>query len=135
MRAHLLLRGERPVIPTGYNLVAGMYGQVTYIPRSEYSERKSMLQKHAVRISDANSASVAWLHSPELCAELPIPDSKPTVPDMRVASGDLYKSSGPRKIAILNEGAGESFALLGWSPPLFQPMWFYGFGFVQRSDN
>lgn len=113
MRAHLLLRGERPVIPTGYNLVAGMYGQVTYIPRSEYSERKSMLQKHAVRISDANSASVAWLHSPELCAELPIPDSQPTVPDMRVASGDLYKSSGPRKIAILNEGAGESFALLG----------------------
>ncbi|XP_042376864.1 D-cysteine desulfhydrase 2, mitochondrial-like isoform X4 [Zingiber officinale] len=47
MRAHLLLRGEQPAVPTGYNLVSLMYGSVSYVPRSVYANRNEMLMKHA----------------------------------------------------------------------------------------
>eukprot|EP00850_Spirogloea_muscicola_P011131 SM000068S20563 [mRNA] locus=s68:99274:101261:- [translate_table: standard] len=51
MRAHLLLRGEPPQVPTGYNLVSGMCAAtMSYVPRSEYADREHMLQKHASRI-------------------------------------------------------------------------------------
>lgn len=46
LRAHLLVRGERPAIPTGYHLLARMFGHVTYITRSEYADRASLLEKY-----------------------------------------------------------------------------------------
>lgn len=51
MTAHLLLRGERPQVLTGYTLVCHMYGHVTYIPRSEYANRDAMFAKHVDRLS------------------------------------------------------------------------------------
>eukprot|EP00899_Mesostigma_viride_P021277 jgi/Mesvir1/29150/Mv25113-RA.1 len=43
MRCHLLLRGERPQVPTGYNLVAGMFAhRVRYVTRSVYADRDAM---------------------------------------------------------------------------------------------
>ncbi|KAA6420287.1 MAG: hypothetical protein FRX49_09771, partial [Trebouxia sp. A1-2] len=51
IRAHLLVRGERPAVPTGFHLLARMYGQVTYVKRSEYADRKAMMTKHANLIS------------------------------------------------------------------------------------
>ena len=50
LRSHLLVRGERPAVPTGYHLLARMYGEVTYVPRSEYADRDAMLQRHAASI-------------------------------------------------------------------------------------
>ena len=37
----------------GYHLLSLMYGDVTYVPRSEYATRERMLQQHAVRIEAA----------------------------------------------------------------------------------
>lgn len=51
MRAHLLIRGEKPAVPTGYHLLARMYGHVTHVTRSEYSNRTDMLDKHANIVS------------------------------------------------------------------------------------
>ena len=50
LRSHLLVRGERPAVPTGYHLLARMYGEVTYVTRSEYTDRDAMLQRHAASI-------------------------------------------------------------------------------------
>ena len=50
LRAHLLVRGERPAVPTGLHLYARMYGCVTYIPRREYSDRDAMFEAHSARI-------------------------------------------------------------------------------------
>ena len=50
LRSHLLVRGERPAVPTGYHLLARMYGEVTYVTRSEYADRDAMLQRHAASI-------------------------------------------------------------------------------------
>lgn len=46
IRAHLLIRGERPAVPTGYHLLASMFGHVTHVTRKEYSEREAMLSRH-----------------------------------------------------------------------------------------
>ena len=50
MRAHLLVRGERPVVPTGHHLLARMLGDVTYVPRSEYADRAAMFARHMARV-------------------------------------------------------------------------------------
>ncbi len=47
IRAHLLVRGERPAVPTGFHLLACMYGEVTYVPRTEYADRDAMMTKYA----------------------------------------------------------------------------------------
>ncbi|CAL8470386.1 g9928 [Coccomyxa elongata] len=51
--AHLLVRGERPALPTGYHLLTRMFGQVTYISRAEYADRQSMFDKHVERVVGA----------------------------------------------------------------------------------
>ena len=62
IRAHLLVRGERPAVPTGFHLLARMYGQVTYVKRSEYADRKAMMTKHANIISGSAppDSKVSW---------------------------------------------------------------------------
>jgi 1-aminocyclopropane-1-carboxylate deaminase/D-cysteine desulfhydrase-like pyridoxal-dependent ACC family enzyme len=47
MRAHLLVRGERPLVPTGNHLFASMFAHnVVYVPRSEYVDRDAMLSAY-----------------------------------------------------------------------------------------
>lgn len=50
LKAHLLVRGERPVVPTGYHLIARMFGAVTYISRSDYSNRQAMFAAYRERL-------------------------------------------------------------------------------------
>jgi hypothetical protein len=47
MLAHLLVRGEAPEVPTGYGLMARMYGKVHYISRQEYADRLGMTSRWA----------------------------------------------------------------------------------------
>ena len=101
IKAHLLLRGERPAIPTGYNLVSGMYGHVTYIPRAEYADRQAMLQKHAVRVAGDPTCIISMQDH--------VISSTPGISD----GGDNKK-----RVVILNEGAGDCFAVLGLEPKL-----------------
>lgn len=50
MQAHLLIRGEPPAVPTGFHLLARMYGHVTYVSRTEYADRDAMLRTHAQQL-------------------------------------------------------------------------------------
>ena len=61
IRCHLLIRGERPDIPTGNHLYARMLAhKVHYISRSDYVDRSAILQKHADAIVSSNrNAKVA----------------------------------------------------------------------------
>lgn len=111
LSSHLLLRGERPEIPTGYNLVSEMYGNVTYIARSLYSKREEMLTTHAalvagstgsvVRLSDILDTSLACKSEDMLW------DSRGSPSTQVTTKNDL------RKIVIVNEGAGDAIGLLG----------------------
>ncbi|CAM6096302.1 unnamed protein product [Calypogeia fissa] len=90
--AHLLLRGERPAISTGYNLLARMYGRCTYVPRSEYADRAAMFKKYG-GIVGGSSSSLIWLDDL---------GERPTV-------GPISE----KKVVVVNEGAGDAIALLG----------------------
>lgn len=99
LRAHLLLRGERLAIPTGYNLISGMYGEVTYVSRSEYANRKVMLKKYAESI--AESGSIVWMEGLQST-------------DFNVDCFQKDASTSPsRRVAIVKEGASDGIALLG----------------------
>ena len=45
-----MLHDDSVLCLAGYHLLSLMYGQVMYIPRSEYALRETMLQQHAARI-------------------------------------------------------------------------------------
>lgn len=107
LRAHLLLRGEKLPIPTGYNLISGMYGQVTYIPRAQYANRKAVLAKHAEFI--IGSGSVVWLRDNQSGLDFAM-DSYSVG-----SSKQKDTSSCPclKKVAVIKEGASDAVALLG----------------------
>ncbi|KAG2261480.1 hypothetical protein Bca52824_068559 [Brassica carinata] len=95
VRSHLLLRGEQPEVLTGYNLVSTMYGNVEYVPRSKYANREEMLRTHADLVAGEDGSV--------LCAE-----------DLEEAMDGFSSSeASPRKVLIVNEGAGDALALLG----------------------
>ncbi|KAJ4901109.1 D-cysteine desulfhydrase 2 [Raphanus sativus] len=90
VRSHLLLRGEQPEVLTGYNLVSTMYGNVEYVPRSKYANREEMLRTHADLVAGEDGSVL-------MAKDLEAMDSK----------------ASPRKVLIVNEGAGDALALLG----------------------
>lgn len=50
IRAHLLLRGERPEVPTGYTLLSMTLGHVTFVDRNSYADREALLRGHRARV-------------------------------------------------------------------------------------
>ncbi|KAK1269549.1 hypothetical protein QJS04_geneDACA006453 [Acorus gramineus] len=108
--SHLLLRGEPPEILTGYNLVSAMYGNVTYIARSVYAKREEMLLRHAELLA-GKGGCVLWLkdivHSSYDAVELE------NLPISGHRTGAFEDAGRLRKVAIVNEGAGDALALLG----------------------
>lgn len=95
VRSHLLLRGEQPEVLTGYNLVSTMYGNnVEYVPRSKYANREEMLRTHADLVA-GEDGSVLWTK------------------DLEAMDGFSSSKASPRKVLIVNEGAGDALALLG----------------------
>jgi len=107
MKAHLLLRGERPAIPTGYNLVAGMHGHVSYIPRSVYADRQAMLHNYAMQVAAGDPSCVVSLHS--------------QLSTGRRMVGSGVENRNKKRVAIVNEGAGDCHAMLGPKFILFYP--------------
>ncbi|KAM4120493.1 hypothetical protein ACJW30_03G136500 [Castanea mollissima] len=108
LKSHLLLRGEQPEILTGYNLISTMYGNVKYVPRSLYANREIMLQTHANHLVSGNSGHVVWFNDI-------FESSFTTQTSSSFVQMDANRSAenSPRKVAILNEGAGDAAALLG----------------------
>lgn len=107
--SHLLLRGEQPEILTGYNLMSTIYGNVTYVPRTIYAKREDMLKSYAMTVA-GNSGSVLWFSDMIQASSTTELSTSPHFMQM-----DVSRSEGNhlQKILIVNEGAGDSVALLG----------------------
>ncbi|PNY08729.1 1-aminocyclopropane-1-carboxylate deaminase-like protein [Trifolium pratense] len=107
--SHLLLRGEQPEILTGYNLMSTIYGNVTYVPRTIYANREDMLKSYAKSVA-GNSDSVLWFNDIIQAASTTELSTSQNFMQM-----DASRSDGNhlQKILIVNEGAGDSVALLG----------------------
>ncbi|KAG0459734.1 hypothetical protein HPP92_022862 [Vanilla planifolia] len=104
IRSHLLLRGEQPRIPTGYNLVSLMYGNVKYVSRSEYVQREELLIEHARALAGCDGSVVSV---DKLIHSFSVPDGSSTT-----SHGGSHV--GLRRVAVVNEGAGNVLALLGF---------------------
>lgn len=106
--SHLLLRGEQPEILTGYNLMSTIYGNVTYVPRNVYANREEMLKNYAESVA-GNSGSVLWF------SDIIQASSTNELSTSNFMQTDASRSEGNhlQKILIVNEGAGDSVALLG----------------------
>ncbi|KAL0364250.1 UNVERIFIED_CONTAM: D-cysteine desulfhydrase 2, mitochondrial [Sesamum angustifolium] len=107
LRPHLLLRGEAPETLTGYNLVSALYGNVVYAPRSFYAERKEMLARHAESVA-GRDGSVIWLND-----ILGASSRNHSSGKQNFSKADPVKCpEKSRKVVVINEGAGDSVALL-----------------------
>ncbi|OAY34428.1 D-cysteine desulfhydrase 2, mitochondrial isoform X2 [Manihot esculenta] len=109
VKPHLLLRGEQPEVLTGYNLISTIYGNVTYVPRSLYAHRDSMLKTHANLVA-GNTGSVVQCND-----ILETFLTNQTSIDLNLGQVDACKivENHPKKVLIVNEGAGDAVALLG----------------------
>ncbi|KAI4384165.1 hypothetical protein MLD38_002353 [Melastoma candidum] len=109
LKAHLLLRGEQPEILTGYNLISTMYGSVTYVPRSLYANRQEMLEGHAILLAgeEGSVSSLTDVVRASLKGQSRVSPNNV----LTIDRGEYSKCS--RNVAIINEGAGDSLALLG----------------------
>ncbi|URE15006.1 hypothetical protein MUK42_36458 [Musa troglodytarum] len=113
LRAHLLLRGEQPEVPTGYNLVSLMYGSVSYVERSAYTRREEMLLKHAKSVA-GGEGNVLWAddilrNSHGLNVES---DSVP-MDGRGDPLSECSSETSLRRVVIVNEGACSVVGLLG----------------------
>lgn len=106
LKSHLLLRGEQPEIQTGYNLISSLYGNVTYIPRSVYADRKKMLRSQADHVA-GSSGHVLWFDD--------ILEASLTQNNLGSESPqkEAHKDDNTRRVVIVSEGAGDVVALLG----------------------
>ncbi|XP_021312649.1 putative D-cysteine desulfhydrase 2, mitochondrial isoform X2 [Sorghum bicolor] len=91
IRPHILLRGEQLDVPTGYNLISLMFGNVTYASRSLYAQRDEMLYEHAIKVAGC-SGTVMW--ADEIIGK-----------DLGLDE-DTTDGNGSRKVMIVKEGAG-----------------------------
>lgn len=108
LKAHLLLRGEEPETLTGYNLVSRLYGDVVYVPRSIYAKREEMLAKHAESIVGVDG-SIIWLND---VTETSFKHHESMLQKFPQADPINFPEK-PKKVVIINEGAGDAVALLG----------------------
>lgn len=99
IRSHLVLRGEQPAVPTGYNLVSLMYAtNIVYVPRSVYADRNKMLRDHAELVAASSSSSSSILMLDDV---------------IHGDTSDGHHHQMKNKVAIINEGAVSGTALLG----------------------
>ncbi|KAF6157540.1 hypothetical protein GIB67_004478 [Kingdonia uniflora] len=104
LSSHLLLRGEQPNIPTGYNLISTMFGNTVYVPRSLYAKREEMLSRHAHIVAGDNGCVIEF--NDILNASFPTRRSEEIAIKSRA-------EKHRKRVVIINEGAGDAAALLG----------------------
>ncbi|KAG2708040.1 hypothetical protein I3843_05G157700 [Carya illinoinensis] len=109
LKSHLLLRGEQPEILTGYNLISTLYGNVTYVPRSLYAYRDKMLKSHADLVA-GNSGYVVRFND---ILEAAFTTQSSSTSDFIQMDANRSAENHPRKVVIVNEGAGDAVAILG----------------------
>lgn len=95
-RAHLLVRGERPAVPTGTHLYARLLAhRVEYVSRADYADREAMLAGYTRRLRQEQQQDAA------AAAATP-----PQQQEQQAAGGN-------GSIAVIPEGAATPAALLG----------------------
>ncbi|XP_026379373.1 D-cysteine desulfhydrase 2, mitochondrial-like [Papaver somniferum] len=115
LASHLVLHGEQPDIPTGYNLITTMYGNAIYVPRSLYAKREEMLSGHADFVA-GSTGSVIWFSDilNESCTtQKSMAANSVQIYSKCVISGSIAENR-QRKVIIINEGAGDFAGLLGF---------------------
>ncbi|KAF9606015.1 hypothetical protein IFM89_021437 [Coptis chinensis] len=115
LKSHLLLRGEQPDIPTGYNLISTIYGNTVYVPRSLYAKREEMLFKHAELVAGSNGSVICFSDILSTCFTRKKFKEENRV-HMNVDKSELavpQAQNHKRKVVVVNEGAGDAAALLG----------------------
>ncbi|KAE9454166.1 hypothetical protein C3L33_13925, partial [Rhododendron williamsianum] len=108
LRSHLLVRGEQPEIPTAYNLISSLYGNVIYVPRSLYAKREEMLSQYADSVAGSSSSVVRLsdILEDSLSTHL---FEKPNFERL-----DAHRSAeNSKRVVIVNEGAGDAVGFLG----------------------
>ncbi|XP_059657789.1 D-cysteine desulfhydrase 2, mitochondrial [Cornus florida] len=108
LTSHLLLRGEQPEIPTGYNLISMLYGNVTYVPRSLYAKREEMIARHANLLAGSSDSVIRLSDIFE--ASFTVPTSGKS--DCERINAHRHAENS-KKVVIVNEGAGDAVGLLG----------------------
>ncbi|KAL4440249.1 hypothetical protein ABPG75_003250 [Micractinium tetrahymenae] len=107
-RAQLLVRGERPAVPTGHHLYARMLAhRVEYISRARYADRAAMFAGHLERLRQEQQQQARRGSGSGSAAD----GSSSTC-----AAGSESSSSGGAGgggVAVIPEGAACSAALLG----------------------
>ncbi|KAL4427332.1 hypothetical protein ABPG77_003241 [Micractinium sp. CCAP 211/92] len=102
-RAHLLVRGERPAVPTGHHLYARMLAhRLEYIPRAEYADRGAMFAGYLERLQREHEAGGS--------------SGAGSGASTNAGAGGRSESSSSRasgSVAVIPEGAACSAALLG----------------------
>ncbi|CAI8611514.1 unnamed protein product [Vicia faba] len=107
--SHLLLRGEQPEILTGYNLMSTIYGNVTYVPRTMYANREEMLKNYARSVAGNNGAFL-WFND---IIQASSTGELSTSQNFTKMDASRSERNHLQKILVVNEGAGDSVALLG----------------------
>ncbi|CAI8598147.1 unnamed protein product [Vicia faba] len=107
--SHLLLRGEQPEILTGYNLMSTIYGNVTYVPRTMYANREEMLKNYARSVA-GNSGAFLWFSD---IIQASSTGELSTSQNFTKMDASRSERNHLQKILVVNEGAGDSVALLG----------------------
>lgn len=108
-----------------------MYGDITYIPRSEYAKREEMLSIHASLVA-GHGGSVIWLND-LLKKSIDDNDSAARFSEAKESTYTFSKDGvghDLRKVAVISEGAGDVVGLLGEfanpaSSIFFLPFWLH----------
>lgn len=104
----MLLRGEKPEIPTAYNLISSLYGNVIYVPRSLYAKREEMLLQYADSVAGSSSSVVRLSDILEDSLSTHLYE-KPKFERL-----DAHRSAeNSKRVVIVNEGAGDAVGFLG----------------------
>lgn len=104
----MLLRGEKPEIPTAYNLISSLYGNVVYVPRSLYAKREEMLSQYADSVAGSSSSVVRLSDILEDSLSTHLYE-KPKFERL-----DAHRSAeNSKRVVIVNEGAGDAVGFLG----------------------
>ena len=130
LRCHLLVRGERPAVPTGHHLYARMLAhEVTYVSRSEYADRQAMFDGHLRRLQQQPEAEQQPEQQPQQQQQKTL-DGTADGAEARASASDLAAaaaaadrrgsssssasgSGSQRLVAVIPEGAAAPGALLG----------------------
>ncbi|CAI7821281.1 unnamed protein product, partial [Closterium sp. NIES-54] len=115
LKAHLVLRGELPKVPTGNALVSHMFGCPGYVSRAEYADREKALLSRAAAVA-GEGGMVQWGAGPATTSSMKsgVSAAGAATSGLRDTSAGVYKSvEGHPRVAIIPEGGSDGLALLG----------------------